>query len=138
MPSAMPVRFSTSSVARWPERATVEAAARAWAAGEAARRPELLRLGCFGSYARGEPGPGSDLDLVAVVRESAFPFERRALEWDLLGLPVAAEILVYTEREWGDMQRSERRFARVLREETVWLFERRGPEGGAAANGDSP
>jgi len=26
----------------------------------------------------------------------------------------------------------------VLREETVWLFERRAPEGGAAANRDSP
>ena len=86
----MPTRSSSSPVARWPDRATVDAAARAWAATEAARRPDLVRLGYFGSYARGEPGPGSDLDLVAVLRESALPFERRGLEWDLLGLPVAA------------------------------------------------
>lgn len=121
----MPVRSSTSSVARWPDRAAVDAAARAWASSEAARRPDLLRLGYFGSYARGEAGPGSDLDLVAVVRESKLPFEQRALDWDLLPLPVAAELLVYTEREWEALQGSGRRFARVLRDETVWLFERK-------------
>lgn len=124
----MPVRSSSSSVARWPDCASVDRAARAWAAGEAAGRPELLRLGYFGSYARGEPGPGSDLDLVAVVGASDLPFERRALEWDLLGLPVGAELLVYTEPEWEKLKARGSRFARVLESETVWLVER-GAEG---------
>jgi predicted nucleotidyltransferase len=105
----------------------VEAAARAFARAEAARRPGLLRLGYFGSYARGDAGVGSDLDLVAVVEASALPFERRPVEWDLAGLPVPAEILVYTRAEWAAMEARGDRFARTLRAETVWLLDRGGP-----------
>lgn len=75
----MPVRSSTSSVLVWPDPEKVDRAAREWAQGEAPRHPELVRLGYFGSYATGDWGVGSDLDLVAVVRTSPQPFERRAL-----------------------------------------------------------
>jgi hypothetical protein len=118
----MPVRYSSSSVVRWPDRETVDAAVRVWARAEAARRPELLRLGYFGSYARGDWGPGSDLDAVAVVRESDLPFERRAAGWDVLSLPVQADLLVYTVREWEALQDRGGRFARVLAHETVWVL----------------
>ncbi len=121
----MPVRSSSSSVVRWPDRATVEAAARAFAGAEAERRPGLLRLGYFGSYARGDAGVGSDLDLVAVVESSDLPFERRAADWDLTRLPVPAEILVYTAGEWAAMEARGDRFARVLRTESVWVLDRR-------------
>lgn len=121
----MPVRSSSSSVVRWPDRATVEAAARAFAGAEAHRRPALLRLGYFGSYARGNEGVGSDLDLVAVVESSDLPFERRAADWDLTRLPVPAEVLVYTEGEWAAMEARGDRFARVLRTESVWVLDRR-------------
>jgi predicted nucleotidyltransferase len=103
----------------------VEEAARAFARAEAERRPELLRLGYFGSYARGDAGVGSDLDLVAVVESSGLPFERRAVQWDLTRLPVPAEVLVYTAQEWAAMEARGDRFARVLREESVRLFDRR-------------
>ncbi|GAB4445789.1 MAG: hypothetical protein Kow0031_28320 [Anaerolineae bacterium] len=81
----------------------------------------MRRLGYFGSYARGDWGVGSDLDLVAIVAESSVPFERRALAWDLSQLPVPAELMVYTEAEWQAMQASGSRFARMLVEEAVWL-----------------
>jgi predicted nucleotidyltransferase len=118
----MPVRSSSSSVLRWPDRETIDAAVRAWARAEATRRPELLRLGYFGSYARGDWGPGSDLDLVAVVGESDQPFERRAVAWDVLSLPVHADLLVYTAQEWEALQARGGRFARVLADETVWVL----------------
>lgn len=121
----MPVRSLSSSVVRWPDRATVEAAARAFAGVEAERRPGLLRLGYFGSYARGDAGVGSDLDLVAVLESSHLPFERRAADWDLTRLPVPAEILVYTAGEWAAMKARGDRFARVLRTESVWVLDRR-------------
>ena len=126
----MPVRSSSSSVVRRPERAEVEAAARAFARAEAERRPELVRLGYFGSYARGDAGVGSDLDLVAVVESSGIPFERRAANWDLARLPVPAEVLVYTAAEWAAMETRGDRFARVLRTESVWLLDRRGDSPG--------
>ncbi len=120
----MPVRSLSSPVLRWPDAAAVERAAREWVLAQAERRPELLRLGYFGSYARGDWGVGSDLDLVAVVADSAEPFERRALEWDLHPLPVPAELLVYTEAEWRSLQAGGGRFAETLARETVWLLAR--------------
>jgi uncharacterized protein len=119
----MPVRSLRSSVLRWPDRRTVEEAAAAWAARERLRHPNLIRLGWFGSYARGDAGVGSDLDLVAVVESSPEPFERRALAWDLGPLPVPAEILVYTRDEWERMHREGGRFARTLQSEARWLVE---------------
>lgn len=118
----MPVRSSSSSVLRWPDRATVVAAVEAWAAREARVRPGLVRLGYFGSYARGNWGVGSDIDLIAVVESSALPFERRGLDWDLLDLPVPGQIVVYTGEEWESLCREGGRFARTIERETVWLL----------------
>lgn len=118
----MPVRSLNSSVLRWPGRETVERALRAWAAEQARRRPELLRLGFFGSYARGDWGVGSDLDLVAVVETAAEPFERRGRSWPTERLPVAAEMLVYTAAEWEALLAAGGRFARTLASEVVWVL----------------
>jgi hypothetical protein len=34
---------------------------------------------------------------------------------------VPAEILIYTEAEWGDLMKAGGRFARMLEQEAVWL-----------------
>jgi len=117
----MPVRSLRSSALEWPDRQAVEQALAARAARERLSHPGLVRLGWFGSYARGDAGVGSDLDLVAVVESSAEPFERRALAWDLSQLPVPAEILVYTRDEWQRLEREDGRFARTLRSDARWL-----------------
>jgi hypothetical protein len=111
-----------SSVLVWPDRETVDRAARAWAKLQAQKHPELLRLGYFGSYARGDWGVGSDLDLVAVVRDSAAPFASRALAWDVNDLPVPAELLIYTEDEWNALRARGDRFAQTLGKETCWIY----------------
>lgn len=122
----MPVRLLHSSVLRWPDRDTVDAAVRQWVAGEADRRTDLVKLGYFGSYARGDWGVGSDLDLVAVVDTAERPFLERGRDWDLTGLPVPAEILVYTRGEWDDTVARGDRFAGVMSREVVWIFDRSG------------
>lgn len=119
----MPVRSLTTSVLRWPDRLEVERRVAEWAAREAPRHPGLLRLGYFGSYARGDAGVGSDLDLIAVIESSSpVPFERRALGWELSTLPVPAELLVYTLQEWERLQQQGGRFARTLQREARWLY----------------
>ena len=118
----MPVKSLNSSVLKWPDRLTVDRAARSWAAIEARRHPELLKLGYFGSYARGDAGVGSDLDLVALVDRTAEPFERRSLTWDLNNLPVPAELIVYTQEEWKRLQKRSERFARMLKSQVVWVY----------------
>jgi hypothetical protein len=111
-------------VLRWPSAEAVIAALEEWAAAAAARRPELLRLGYFGSFARGEAGVGSDLDLAAIVRTLDRPFLERPREWPTERLPVPTEILVYTAEEWDRLMRSGGRFARTLEDQTRWIIDR--------------
>ena len=118
----MPVKSLNSSVFKWPDRLAVDRAARSWAAREARRHPELLRLGYFGSYACGDAGVGSDLDVIVIVREAAEPFERRSLIWDLNALPVPADIIIYTRDEWERLQKRGERFARMLKSQVVWVY----------------
>ncbi|MGI8740363.1 MAG: nucleotidyltransferase domain-containing protein [Gammaproteobacteria bacterium] len=95
---------------------------RDWTELHAARHPELARLGYFGSYARGDWGVGSDLDVVAIVDATDEPFDRRSLKWDLSALPVPTEMLVYTVDEWNTLQSRGKGFARALMVETVWVY----------------
>jgi hypothetical protein len=117
----MPVRSSTSSVLRWPDATTVRAAVRAWADEALAARPETEALALFGSYARGDWGVGSDLDLLAIVPSSELPFERRSLDWDLSGLPVPAELRIYTREEWERLRDRGARLVRTVEKEGIWL-----------------
>ncbi|MFN3566314.1 MAG: nucleotidyltransferase domain-containing protein [Burkholderiaceae bacterium] len=107
---------------KWPDRATVDAAVRALVAQWVPAHPELRRAGYFGSYARGDWGVGSDVDLVMVVERSARPFAERALDFDQTPLPVPADLLVYTEDEWRSLPDVSPRFARRLATETVWVL----------------
>jgi len=111
-------------VFKWPSRAEVARALASWAPAVVALQPATLRLGYFGSYARGDWGVGSDLDLVAVVQSNDKPFELRAADWDLSLLPVPAELLVYTQDEWQRLEREKGRFATTLACETEWLYVR--------------
>lgn len=123
----MPVRSLSSSVLKWPNQAQVDKAARQWAAQVLPRYPNVICLGYFGSYARGNWGVGSDLDLIAIIKQTDEPFERRALTWDLTSLPVPAELLVYTQAEWKQLLAEGTRLAQTLLRETVWLYAETGP-----------
>lgn len=117
----MPVRSLRSSVLAWPDARAVDEAVRAWASRAAAERAGVGRIGYFGSYARGDWGVGSDVDVVIVVDQAALPFERRGLEWDLTELPVPADVVVYTESEWRSLD-PRSRIGRTFRDETIWVW----------------
>jgi hypothetical protein len=95
----------------------------------AREHPEVLRIGYFGSYARGDWGVGSDLDLIVIVRHATEPFERRGLLFDVSFSPVPADLLVYTKDEWNRMTETENRFSQSQERESVWAFVRRGLNG---------
>ena len=118
----MPVRSLSSSVIRWPDLETVRKAIRRWAEAEVPKHPDLVRLGYFGSYARGEWGVGSDLDLIAIVEQSPEASERRNLSWSLTSLPLPSDLLVYTLGEWESLEKGGGRFVRTLSRETVWIY----------------
>jgi predicted nucleotidyltransferase len=60
-----------------------------------AYRPERIYL--FGSHARGESGPDSDLDFLVIVPDDAPPERRRSrLAYEALrGTGIAADVLVW-------------------------------------------
>ena len=116
----MPVRSLDSSVLRWPEAENVVRALRAWTAQRLAERTDIVRLGYFGSYARGDWGVGSDLDVVIVVEHADEPFERRGAAWDVTELPVPCDLLVYTRQEWDSLAEQGRLADRPWRD-TVWI-----------------
>jgi len=85
------------------------------------RRHGILTAIVFGSVARGEPSPRSDLDLILVQRTEKRFFDRyEGLELELVkAFPYAAiETLIYTpeEMEW---MRKRRFIATALREGKV-------------------
>jgi len=120
----MPVRSLNSPVLKWPKATEVKAAARAWADEQARRDPRILRIGYFGSLARGDWGVGSDLDLLVVLDRSDRPFEERGCKFDTTHLPVPADLLVYTEAELARLK-DERPFHRHLVAEVRWLLRRK-------------
>ena len=128
----MPVRSLNSSVLRWPDAQTVRQAVVRWAEDAARRDPGVLRIGYIGSYARGDWGVGSDVDLIVIVESSAEPFWRRGRKWDTSSLPVPADLLVYTQDEWRALAARGGRFPRTVEREAIWVYEREATGTGAS------
>ena len=117
----MPVRLLSSSVLKWPDAQTVKRAVSQWVDKVVKTRKDVLSIGYFGSYARGDWGVGSDLDLIIIVKDSQHSFMRRASEWDTTELPVPADVLVYTEEEWQSLAR-QGQFSKRIMQEIVWVY----------------
>jgi len=86
-------------------------------------QPERLVL--FGSRARGEASPNSDLDLL-VVQESSEPRYRRSVPYytALADLPVEVEVVVYTPDEVKAWQEVAQAFVTTAIREGRVLYER--------------
>jgi predicted nucleotidyltransferase len=95
---------------------------RTWAAALAQGHPQppIRCIGYFGSYARGDWGFGSDVDLIVIVEEDSTPWMLRPLRYDTLTLPVAADLLVYTVAEWEKIRQEP--FGRQVAREVVWVY----------------
>lgn len=117
----MPVRSLNSVVFKWPDRETVLAAARAWAASLRQRDPLVETVACVGSYARGDWGVGSDLDLIVILSESQLAAGQRYARYYPDGLPVPADLWVYTRAEWDALARQSPALAGRLGQEMLPL-----------------
>ncbi len=87
-------------------------------------KPEKVIL--FGSYAYGDPGKDSDLDLL-IVKNSNLPRYKRAREvrkylWGITDVP--KDILVYTQKEIDDWAGVKEAFITTIVENGKVLYER--------------
>lgn len=113
----MPVRSLNTAVFKWPDREQVLGAARRWARALRARDPDVVRIGCVGSYARGDWGVGSDLDVIVILRGCDLTAIERSRLYYPEGLPVPADLWAYSVAEWDALrERSPQLGARLERE----------------------
>jgi len=115
----------SSSVLKWPDFHTVDAAIRSWVKKIIGTDQgyHILQIGYFGSYARGDWGVGSDLDVIIILDTSMKPYINRASEWDITGLPVSVDLLVYTKDEWDHLC-SYSRFYQTIIKEIIWIYKK--------------
>ena len=83
------------------------------------------RIYLFGSYARRDYGPDSDLDFLVVVPFSGEPRFRRAQQACQLlhGIGVPKDVLILSEEEWNRERRSGVSLSNVVEKEGILLYE---------------
>ena len=82
--------------------------------------PEIEEVILFGSLARGDAVPGSDGDLLVVLRESSVPFPERGVRYRVTNVGVGGDVCAYTRAELDAMLATGNSFvARALREGIV-------------------
>ncbi len=115
----MPVRSLSSVVFKWPDRETVLGAAGRWASALRRNDPSVREVLCVGSYARGDWGVGSDLDLIVVVTDCGLSLAQRYEKFYPSGLPVHADLWVYTQAEWHSLASRAPHLWRRIRSESI-------------------
>jgi len=88
------------------------------------QHPEIASVGVFGSLARGEAVPGSDVDLLLILDESDLPFIDRASKYRPRHFPAGTDIFAYTREEVERMLAEGNFFLKRALAEERRLFER--------------
>lgn len=109
----------------WLDRAAVLSAVESAIRRLAEDRPEVQRIILFGSMARGDAVPGSDVDLLLVLSASDRPFLNRIPLYLPAGIPVGVDVFPYTEEELRRMLAQGNWLVSKAIREGVVLFERR-------------
>ena len=94
---------------------------------EALKAKGARRIILFGSVARGDVGPTSDLDLIVVMDTKLDFMARLAYLYDELGQSVALELLPYTPEELTELEATRPFIQQALREGRI-LYEAGSPK----------
>lgn len=104
-----------------PEDRVLEAA-RTWAHRLRRDHQEVVRVGYFGSYARGDYVPGSDLDVSIELSGSDAPHWRdRAVRYRPDSFPVGMGFFAYTSDELAALGAAGAAFIKAVDAEIRWL-----------------
>lgn len=97
-----------------------------------ASHPEIEAVLLFGSLARGDTVPGSDADLLVILRDSELPFRERIPRYipDYCGIDV--DVFPYTKEEISEMLKEGHHFIKRALSEGLELFRRESSNRGGA------
>ena len=119
----MPQRSSPSVKVTYFNSDRVWRALRRFVAALVRQRPEIRRVVLFGSLARGDAVPGSDVDLMLVLSTADRRFLDRIPLYTPDRFPVGIEVFPYTGDEIEAMLRDGNPFIRRALEEGITLFD---------------
>jgi len=88
------------------------------------RRPEIQRVLLFGSLAVGTPVPGSDADLLIILKHSDLRFPDRIPDYIPWGCSVGVDVFPYTEAELESMLGDGNFFIRRALDKGIEIFAR--------------
>lgn len=120
-PSPPPSGSSPGVSVTWLDRDAARRAAERAARQVAAEHPEVIGVLMYGSVARGDAVPGSDVDLLVVLGHSDRPFLDRLGHYPAPSLDgLAVDVLAYTTGELARL-RDEPGIVRAALAEGVWV-----------------
>jgi predicted nucleotidyltransferase len=79
----------------------------------------------FGSFARGKAVPGSDVDLLVVLRDDPRPPRERIVDYLSERFPIGVDVVPWTEAELDERLARGDRMAHTILAEGVALLDRR-------------
>ena len=84
-------------------------------------RPDVEKVGLFGSYATDTFGPASDVDLLIILRQSSKRFMDRIPDYLPENLSVSCNVFPYTNEEIEKMKQENMPWIRHVLKEVTWL-----------------
>ncbi len=84
-------------------------------------RPEVEKVGLFGSYATEAYGPASDVDLLVILRQSSKRFLDRIPDFLPDNLSICCDVFPYTKEEIERMNQAGTPWICHVLKEVVWL-----------------
>ena len=84
-------------------------------------RPDVEKVGLFGSYATEAFGPATDVDLLIILRQSSKRFIDRIPDYLPENLCIGCDVFPYTGEEIKKMQQKGLPWICHVLEEAVWL-----------------
>ena len=116
--------FSSSAGTRFVDREEILACARETARRVAAANPRTLRVVLFGSFARGDYGTRSDLDLLVILKSSEKSVSERIADFMQDGFGYPTDIFPLTEAEVESRLEEGDPFLRRAMSEGILLYAR--------------
>jgi len=68
------------------------------------KHPEVEKVLVFGSFVKGECVPGSDIDLLLILKESPVPLLERLPRYMPSSFPITVDVFPYTREELAKMR----------------------------------
>ena len=117
----MPERLSSSVKVVFADKNRILQQLRDYAVEIRKRRPEVEKIGLFGSYAADTYGPASDVDLLIILRQSSKRFLDRIPDYLPENLSTGCDVFPYTDEEVEKMKQEDMPWIRYILKEVVWF-----------------